>query len=135
MPFGSGASNVRARLSENDIEAIFEMYAGGAGVREIARRFDVAPSTISRLLRGKTWGGMMRRSPNAFNGLKSEAEPPEIGGEQGTNSPENRMREGQVDQAADYDHIVMAGKRNAKGSCGPVAGTDLPDQVVCGGDD
>jgi IS30 family transposase len=55
MPFGSGESNVRARLSESDIGNIFILRDDGKGVREIARIVGVAPSTISRILNGKTW--------------------------------------------------------------------------------
>jgi len=55
MPFGSGESNVRARLSEVDIGNIFILRDDGLGVREIARIVGVSPSTISRILNGKTW--------------------------------------------------------------------------------
>ena len=47
---------MRARLSEDDIGNIFILRDDGKGVREIARILGVAPSTISRILNGKTWG-------------------------------------------------------------------------------
>ena len=55
MPFGSGTANARAKLSEADIKRAFQMQTAGMGVRAIARELDVAPSTVSRALRGKTW--------------------------------------------------------------------------------
>jgi len=58
MPFGKGSANVKAKLSEADIKKAFQMQTAGYSVRQIARAFDVAPSTVSRALKGKTWNDL-----------------------------------------------------------------------------
>lgn len=54
----AGESNPHAILKLGDIPEVIQMHAEGMSRRKIASRFGVNPSTISRILSGKTWRGV-----------------------------------------------------------------------------
>ena len=51
----SGTQNGRAKLSDGDVALIRDGYKAGALQRELARRFGVAQTQISRIVRGEGW--------------------------------------------------------------------------------
>lgn len=50
-----GALNGRAKLTERDVDRVYEMRSTGMLQREIADAFGVVPTTISSILRKKLW--------------------------------------------------------------------------------
>lgn len=48
--------NKRNKLKQQDVIDICNLAAGGLPLQDIARQFDVHPSTISRIVSGKAWG-------------------------------------------------------------------------------
>jgi hypothetical protein len=52
---GRGESNWAAKLTQDVIEHIAQQCASGASQREVARRFGVHQSTISRIVSGRAW--------------------------------------------------------------------------------
>ena len=51
-----GSDNYASKLRETDVVRAKQMHARGATVRDLARRFGVHASTMSRALRGLTFG-------------------------------------------------------------------------------
>ncbi|GEP65210.1 hypothetical protein CBE01nite_29780 [Clostridium beijerinckii] len=52
------ASEYKRKLDEDDVKFIRELIAKGKTNKEIAERFNVDPSTISRIKTKKRWGGV-----------------------------------------------------------------------------
>lgn len=50
-----GSATAAAKLTEDTAITIKRRAASGEGVRALAREFDLAPSTVSRLLSGANW--------------------------------------------------------------------------------
>lgn len=51
-----GEKHPGARLTESDVAAIRSLHGAGETQRSLAKRFGVAPSTISMAVRGANWG-------------------------------------------------------------------------------
>jgi transposase-like protein len=62
----AGQPDVRP-MSQDERSEVFRLQQQGMGVREIARKFNRAPSTISRILRGTTGGGAPRMASGPSN--------------------------------------------------------------------
>ena len=50
-----GSKNGRAKLSENDVGPIKNLYSKGATQQELAQKFGVCQTTISKIICGTTW--------------------------------------------------------------------------------
>lgn len=50
-----GQTNGHAKLTERDVLEIRELFAAGTTGSSLARRFNVAPSAITAVVRGKRW--------------------------------------------------------------------------------
>lgn len=54
-PFNIGEANPSSKLTEHDVRVVFAIDRLGFSRAEIARMFDVTPTSISNILLGKTW--------------------------------------------------------------------------------
>jgi hypothetical protein len=53
-----GERNSQAKLTNKKVREIRRLWGGGATQRHIAKLFDVAPITISRIIRGERWASV-----------------------------------------------------------------------------
>lgn len=53
--FATGAAHPNSKLSEVDVVSIRRLRAKGLTLAEIGERFDMHPSTVHDIVRGKTW--------------------------------------------------------------------------------
>jgi hypothetical protein len=58
-----GSSNYQSKLREADIARARKAFKSGTSVNDLARKFDVHPSTMSRALRGLTFGHVKQVRP------------------------------------------------------------------------
>ena len=58
-----GSSNYQSKLREADIARARKAFRSGTSVNDLARKFDVHPSTMSRALRGLTFGHVKQVRP------------------------------------------------------------------------
>lgn len=58
-----GSSNYQSKLRETDIARARKAFKSGSSVNDLARKFDVHPSTMSRALRGLTFGHVKQVRP------------------------------------------------------------------------
>ena len=58
-----GSSNYQSKLRETDIARARKAFRSGTSVNDLARKFDVHPSTMSRALRGLTFGHVKQVRP------------------------------------------------------------------------
>ena len=50
-----GSKNGRAKISENDVDSIKYLYSEGATQQELAQKFGICQTSISRVICGTTW--------------------------------------------------------------------------------
>jgi DNA-binding NarL/FixJ family response regulator len=57
-----GESHPKARLTDHEVDLLFELYEQGLTIMEIARKFELRKSTVNDILKGR------RRTEHAVRG-------------------------------------------------------------------
>ena len=77
MPWAKGQDHSKARLVDEDIPAILELYEEGQAllararalsVKGIAAKYDVTPKAVGDIIHGRTWTHLTGRGPKQPEG-------------------------------------------------------------------